>query len=59
MRRQPKKQSIQKSFLSCQIFCRAYVDGHFGRKPFRVSLRNDNVIVKTLNKLGMQFFSDK
>jgi len=40
--------SIQKIFFHITL-CRAFFAGHFGKKMFRISLRNDDVLVKVLN----------
>jgi hypothetical protein len=42
---QPKSQSIQKIFF-CIRLCRAFAADHFGKKTFRISLRNGDVVVK-------------
>ncbi len=42
-----KLQSIQKNFFHITL-CRAFFAGHFGKKMFRILLRNDDVLVKIL-----------
>jgi hypothetical protein len=39
--------NVQKIFFRVWL-CRAFFDDHFGKKILRISLRNDDVIVKIL-----------
>ncbi len=47
-----KLQSIQKIFFHITL-CRAFFAGHFRKNIFRISLRNDDILVKILNTVKL------